>query len=53
MFFDDSMFRSERFLEGPERVPEAWGGGKGGAKGCQQISVSGFWEPEMKVLEIC
>ena len=28
------------------------GEGQKGAKGCQQISVSEFWELEMEVLEI-
>ena len=50
MNVDDSMFCSERFLEG--EGPGSVGRGKGGAKGCQQISVSNFWDPKMEVLEI-
>ena len=34
--FNDFIFRSERFLEGPERVLEAWGGAKAAPRGANK-----------------
>ena len=42
MFFDDSIFRSERFLEGPERVPEVWGGAKAAPRGANKYLLANF-----------
>ena len=36
MMFDDSIFRSERFLEGLERVLEAWGEAKWSPRGAKK-----------------
>ena len=45
MNFDDSVFRSERFLEGPERVLEAWGGAKAAPRGANKYLSADFGSP--------
>ena len=47
-FFDDSMFRSERFLEGPERVLEVWGGAKAAARGANKYLLANFGSPKWR-----
>ena len=42
MIFDDSIFRSERFLEGLERVLEAWGGAKAAPRGANKYLLANF-----------
>ena len=43
--FDDSIFRSERFLEDPERVLEAWGGAKAAPRGANKYLSADFGSP--------
>ena len=38
--------RSERFLEGPERVLEAWGGAKAAPRGANKYLSADFWSPK-------
>ena len=45
-FFGDSIFRSERFLEGPERVREAWGGAKAAPRGANKYLSPNFGSPK-------
>ena len=43
---DDSIFRSERFLEGLERVLEAWGGAKAAPRGANKYLSADFGSPD-------
>ena len=44
-FFDDSIFRSEHLLEGPERVLEVWGGANAAPKGANKYLSADFGSP--------
>ena len=48
MIFDDSIFRSERFLEGPESVLEAWGVAKAAPKGANKYLSANFGTPKRR-----
>ena len=48
MIFDDSIFRSERFLEGLERFLEAWGGAKAAPRGAKQKLSADFGSPKWR-----
>ena len=48
MMFDDSIFRSKRFLEGPETVLEAWGGAKAAPRGANKYLSLNFGSPKWR-----
>ena len=48
VFFNHSIFGSERFLEGPERVPEVWGGAKAAPRGANKDLLANFGSPKWR-----
>ena len=46
--FDDSILCSERFLEGPESVLEAWGGAKAAPKGANKYLSANYGSPKRR-----
>ena len=48
MIFDDSIFRSERFFEGLERVLEAWGVAKATPRAANKYLSSNFGSPKRR-----